>query len=121
DEANTKIADEAVKALKKSKANSLVVAGSNNVAVQTLANKLNQVLGAYTSTINLNNPINLFMSQDSEMNTFVKNVVASKGPDALIMYGVNPAYTLPNGTEFAKGLEKIKTTVSLSMYADETA
>lgn len=121
DAANTKIADEAVKALKKSKANSLVVAGSNNVAVQTLANKLNEVLGAYTSTINLNNPINMFMSQDAEMNTFVKNVIADKGPDAVIMYGVNPAYTLPNGAEFAKGLEKIKTTVSLAMYADETA
>jgi MoCo/4Fe-4S cofactor protein with predicted Tat translocation signal len=121
DAANTKIANDAIKALKKSKANSLVVAGSNNVAVQTLANKLNMVLGAYTSTINLNNPIKMFMSQDEEMNAFVKNVVAGKGPDAVIMFGVNPAYTLPNGADFAKGLEKINTTVSLSMYADETA
>ncbi len=121
DAANTKIANDAIKALKKSKANSLVVAGSNNVAVQVLANKLNMVLGAYTSTINLNNPIKMFMSQDEEMNTFVKNVVAGKGPDAVIMFGVNPAYTLPNGADFAKGLEKINTTVSLSMYADETA
>ena len=63
----------------------------------------------------------MFMSQDEEMNTFVKNVVNEKGPDAVVMFGVNPAYTLPNGADFAKGLEKINTTVSLSMYADETA
>ncbi len=121
DAANTKIANEAIKALKKSKANSLVVAGSNNVAVQTLANKLNTLLGAYTATINLNNPINLFKSEDSDMNTFVKNVIGGKGPDAVVMFGVNPAYTLPNGAEFAEKLATIKTTVSMSMYADETA
>ncbi len=119
--ANVGLADAAYKALKSSGANSLVVAGSNNVAVQVLANKLNEVIGAYTATINVNNPINMFQSNDAEMNAFVKNVVAGKGPDAVIMYGVNPAYTLPNGADFAKGLKKVKTTVSLAMYADETA
>ncbi len=119
--ANIGIADAAFKALKSSGANSLVIAGSNNVAVQILANKLNEVIGAYTATININNPINLYQSNDSEMNAFVKDVVDGKGPDAVIMYGVNPAYTLPNGADFAKGLKKVKTTVSLAMYADETA
>ena len=119
--ANVGLADAAYKALKSSGANSLVVAGSNNVAVQVLANKLNEVIGAYTATINVNNPINMFQSNDSEMNAFVKDVVAGKGPDAVIMYGVNPAYTLPNGADFAKGLKNVKTTVSLAMYADETA
>ncbi len=119
--ANVGLADAAYKALKSSGANSLVVAGSNNVAVQLLANKLNEVIGAYTATINVNNPINMFQSNDAEMNAFVKDVVAGKGPDAVIMYGVNPAYTLPNGADFAKGLKKVKTTVSLAMYADETA
>lgn len=121
DEANTKIANDAIKALKKSKSHSLVVAGSNNIAVQTLANKLNALLGAYSTTINLNNPINLFKSEDAEMNAFVKRVVDGKGPDAVVMFGVNPAYTMPNGQNFAKGLEKVKTSVSMSMYADETA
>jgi molybdopterin-containing oxidoreductase family iron-sulfur binding subunit len=37
------------------------------------------------------------------------------------MMDVNPVYTLPNGDAFAKGLKKIKTSVAISSYADETA
>ena len=116
-----KIADQAIKALKASKGAALVVAGSNNKAVQILANKLNDVVGAYGSTIDLNNPIELFMSEDAAMSKFVKDVENGKGPDAVIVYGANPAYSLPNGDKFAQGLKKIKTTISLAGYADETA
>ena len=56
----TKIADLAIKALRESKAASLVVAGSNNAAVQILANKLNMKLGAYATTININDKVNMF-------------------------------------------------------------
>ncbi len=116
-----KIADDAVKALKHSKGESLVICSSNNKAVQILVNKLNAELGAYGTTINVNDPINMFMSQDEKMNSFVKDVVSGKGPQAVIFYGVNPAYTLPNGSDFAQKLSKVKTTVALSAYADETA
>ena len=39
----------------------------------------------------------------------------------LIMSGVNPVYTLPNGKEFADGLKKVKTSVAFSLKEDETA
>jgi molybdopterin-containing oxidoreductase family iron-sulfur binding subunit len=120
-DAAKKIADEALKALKSSKGESLVVAGSNNKAVQILVNKLNVVLGAYGKTIDLNNTVNLFRSEDSKVQELVKNVLAGKGPDVLIFNGVNPVYTLPNGKEFGEALKKIGTTVSFSGYADETA
>ena len=116
-----KVAGKAYKALKSSKGHALVVAGSNNTAVQILANKLNDVVGAYGSTIDLANPVNLFMSEDAKMAKLVKEVEAGKGPDALINYGANPAYSLPDGEKFVKGLKKIKTTVSLASHADETA
>lgn len=116
-----KVADQAFESLKSSKGAALVVAGSNNIAVQILANKLNAVIGAYGSTINLNNPVNLFVSEDEKMNSFVKNVVAGKGPDAVFFYEVNPVYTLANGIEFGKALKNIGLTVALSQYADETA
>ncbi len=116
-----KIADVAYDALKNSKGASLVVAGSNNVSVQILANKLNEVVDSYGTTIDLNNPINLFQSNDAAMAKFVKEVESGKGPDAVILYGVNPAYSLPNGEAFKKGLKKIKMSVSLASYADETA
>ncbi len=120
DEAAKRIADKAIKSLKASKAESLVVCDSNNTDVQMLVNRLNAVLGAYTTTININDPINLYRSEDAKMSSFVKDVIAGKGPDAVIFMGTNPVYTLPNGAEFAAGLEKIKTSVSLNLYADET-
>jgi molybdopterin-containing oxidoreductase family iron-sulfur binding subunit len=116
-----KAAKKAVNALKVSKDASLVVCGSNDVGVQMLTNKLNHHLGAYNTTINVNDRINMFMSDDAKMNKFASDVANKKGPDAVIFYGVNPVYTLPNGKKFAEGLEKIKTSVSMSLYADETA
>ncbi len=39
----------------------------------------------------------------------------------LIMSGVNPVYSLPNGAGFAEGLKKVKTSVAFSLKLDETA
>ena len=117
----SKVADLAVEALKKSKGESLVVAGSNNVSVQILVNKLNNVLGAYKHTINTSTKVNLFASQDNEVNKFVSEVVSGKVPSAVFFYGVNPVYTLSNGEAFGKAIEKVELSVSLAGYADETA
>lgn len=116
-----KKADEAIRSLKASKAESLVVCGSNNKSVQILVNKLNSVLGAYTKTININNPVNLFKSEDEKMHKLVQDVIAGKGPDAVLFYNTNPVYTLANGEEFGKAISKIKLTVSFASHADETA
>ncbi|MES2798616.1 MAG: TAT-variant-translocated molybdopterin oxidoreductase [Bacteroidota bacterium] len=116
-----KVADLAIAELKKSKNESLVVAGSNNKAVQMLTNKLNSVLGSYTTTININNPINLFASEDAKMDKFVKEVIGGTASDVVIFLNTNPAYTLPNGAEFGKAISKIKTSVAISQFADETA
>ncbi len=115
------IAKEALKSLKASKGESIVVAGSNDTSVQILANKLNSILGNYGSTINTNDPIELFKSNDEAMMNLVNDVIKGKGPDAIIFMGVNPAYSLPNGEEFATALSKVKTTVAIASHADETA
>lgn len=116
-----KVADSAIKSLKESRSASLVVCGSNNPAVQVLANKLNMVLGAYTTTINVNDKLNMFMSEDAKMAQFVKDVVAGKGADMVLFAGVNPVYTLANGAQFAEGLKKVKYSISFASHADETA
>lgn len=112
---------QAIASLKASKSESLVVCGANDTSLQVLTNKLNSVLGAYSTTININRPVNLFASDDARMNEFVQDVVNGKGPDSVIFYNVNPVYTLPNGKVFGNKLKGIKTTISLSLYADETA
>ncbi len=103
------------------KGQGLVVSGSNNVGVQVLVNKLNSLIGAYKSTINVNNPIQLFASEDEEMMKLANNVAKGKGPDAVFFYNTNPSYSLPNGDAFAEGVSKLKLSVSTSAYADETA
>jgi molybdopterin-containing oxidoreductase family iron-sulfur binding subunit len=113
-------ADKAVAALKKSKKESLVVAGSNHIGVQQLVIQLNNLLGAYGSTLDLNNTINLYQSEDAKALKLAANVAAGKGPEVLIMMGVNPVYNMPNGAAFAKGLKSI-TTVAVSSFEDETA
>lgn len=115
------IADKAVAELKKTKGESLVVVGSNDVTAQILANKINSVLGAYSTTINISNPVNLFASEDEKMFNFAKDLTTGKKVDAIFFYGTNPVYTLPNGDAFAKALENIKLTVSFATHADETA
>jgi molybdopterin-containing oxidoreductase family iron-sulfur binding subunit len=114
-------ADKAVAALKKSKKEAVVVAGSNHIGVQQLANQLNSLIGAYGSTIDFSNPINLHQSEDAKALKLAADVAAGKGPEVLIMMGVNPVYSMPNGADFANGLKSIKTSVAISSYADETA
>ena len=117
-----KVADKAIVELKASKNNSLVVAGSNNKAIQVLVNAINSKLGAYTTTININNPINLFKSEDAKMIQLVADVIGGKkANDGIIFLDTNPVYTLPNGAEFKAALAKVKTTVAISQFADETA
>lgn len=103
------------------KGNGLVVSGSNNVGIQVLVNKVNALTNAYQTTINLNNPVNLFASEDDKMMAFVKDLTQGKGPDAVIFYGVNPVYSAPNGAAIAEALAKTTLTVSLASVMDETA
>lgn len=116
-----KVADLAIADLKASKSESLVVAGSNSKAIQVLVNKLNDVLGAYTKTINVNDPINLYSGDDAKVNAFVADVINGKASDAVIFLDTNPVYSLPNGKEFGNALAKVKTTIAISQFADETA
>ena len=103
------------------KGNGLVVAGSNNVAVQILVNKLNHIIGAYNSIINVNNPIQLFQSEDDKMMKLVNDLTKGKAPDAVLFYDVNPIYSAPKGHLIAEMLSKVSLTVSFSGFADETA
>ena len=115
-----KAAKEALSSLKKNKKNALVVCGSNNVGLQLLTNQLNSLLESYGTTIDLNNDLKLFQGDDKKVQAFANQVIAGKGSDMIIFMGVNPVYTLPNGAAFGKALKGVKTTLSLSAYADET-
>ena len=105
----------------KLKNDGLVISGSNNIGIQLLVNKLNYLIGSYKNIINLNNPLNLFKSEDDKISKLVADVVAGNGPAAIIFSGVNPVYSLPNGAQFAEALSNVGCTISMSSYMDETA
>ncbi len=112
--------DKAVEALKASGSESLVVAGSNDVGLQIIVNAINEKLGAYGTTINLNNPVTGFAGDDEAMDKLVSDVIAG-GVDAVLFVDCNPVYNHPKGEELGAALEKIELTVSFAGYEDETA
>lgn len=108
--------------LKKTAGESLVVAGSNDPNVQTIVNAINSKLGNYESTINLNNPVEMFQGDDQEVENLVKEVIDGKVKALFIDSSINPVYSLANGAAFGEAIAaKVDLSVSFSLYNDETA
>ena len=114
-------AELAVKSLKNSGKESLVVCGTNNTGLQQLVNEINNKLGANGTTIDLYNELNLFQSEDAKMLDLVDTMSKGSAPDVVLFYNSNPVYSLPNGSVFAKGLKSVKTTISMNSHSDETS
>jgi MoCo/4Fe-4S cofactor protein with predicted Tat translocation signal len=108
------------KELLAAKGKALVVAGSNDVAVQTLVNAINSLLGSYGNTIDLDNASNQYAGNDAEFVEFVSDM--NKGDvDAVFFLGANPAYDYHSSNAIADALKKVRLRVSFSDYTDETA
>ena len=119
DDTNQKL-DAAVASLIENKANSLVVAGSNDPNVQMLVNKINYKLENYGNTIDTNNIINLFNASDEEVETFHNELINGE-LDGVLFYGVNLVYSLPNSDKTSNAIKKLELSVSFSEYLDETS
>ena len=107
----------AVAALKAAGSKGLVVAGSNDPNVQLIVNACNRALGAYGTTVDLENAWVLGRGNDEAFAALVADMAAGK-VGTLLIHGVNPAYT---STAFATALGKVKASISTSLFADETA
>jgi molybdopterin-containing oxidoreductase family iron-sulfur binding subunit len=117
-----KIADELVAAQV-----SLIVAGgassSGAQAVPTavLANLLNAVLGNVGKSVRLMRTSHKASASYQALTEFINGVLAKQRKvHTLIVYGVNPAYTLPSKTKFQEALAQIPVVVSISGHMDET-
>ncbi len=106
--------------LLKAKGKSLVVSGSNDVAVQTLIASINNMLSNYGQTLTLNDYSNARKGNDAQMSAFVADAKAGK-VDAVIFLSSNPVYNHSKGAELAEAIKKIGLTVSTSDRKDETA
>jgi MoCo/4Fe-4S cofactor protein with predicted Tat translocation signal len=110
----------AAAALKASAGESIVVAGSNDPNIQMIVAAINASLGNNGKTVDTKNTLNLFQGTDEAMAALVEEM-NSGSVDMLIVYGVNPSYSWVNAEKFNSGLQKVKTSVSFNLFADETA
>ncbi|MEK6289288.1 MAG: 4Fe-4S dicluster domain-containing protein [Acidobacteriota bacterium] len=99
---------------------SLVISGSNDIDVQCVVNAINQALGNYGRTLDLNAPSEQKQGADQEMVELVREMNAGE-VGALIISGVNPAYDYYASEEFTNALAKVPLKISLNPTLDETS
>lgn len=112
--------DKAAADLVNAKGKALVVSGINDLAVQTVVNAINNLLGSYSSTIDLGAPMTVRQGDDRAMNGFIDELKAGR-VGAVMFLDANPVYNHPRGAEIAEALPKVALSVSFADRADETA
>lgn len=117
---SSELLEELAQRLWQARGHSLVVCGSQDVRVQVLVNYINHLLGNYGATIDLDHPSRQREGNDRELESLLKEIVSGRVA-ALFLYGVNPAYDLPGGKEFADALKAVPLVVSFAERIDETA
>lgn len=105
--------------LKSNAGASLVVSGSNDPQIQIIVAAINSALGNNGATVDTRNPLNLFKGNDEQMKQLVDEM-NNGSVDVLIVYGCNPSYSWIESDKFNAGLQKVKTSVSFNLFADET-
>ncbi|MEO8255990.1 MAG: 4Fe-4S dicluster domain-containing protein [Acidobacteriota bacterium] len=98
----------------------LVVSGSQDVGVQLLINFINQAIGAYGATVDLERPS--YQRQGSDQALAELRAELGRGEvQALIVAGVNPVYDLPDAATLTSDLRRVPLIVSTAERIDETA
>ncbi len=102
------------------KGSSLVVSGSNDTAIQVIVNAINDLLGAYGNTVDMNVSAYYKQGDDEAMTKFVNDLSAGQ-IDGVIFYNCNPVYDHPLGSKIKEGIGKANLKLSTSERLDETA
>lgn len=110
--------DRAASELLKAGSNAVVLTGIQDVNAQNLVLAINEKLNS--KAFDTARPIQTRLGNDKAVAKLVLDMNLGK-VGAVIMAGVNPAYTLPNATTFVEGLKQTELSVAFSMKKDETA
>lgn len=115
-----KAINQTAKALSEHKAESLIVAGSNNIEIQIIINAINEVINANGNTINWSIAHLTKKGIDTDFVQFVEDL--NNGVyKTVIFYGANPAYTWYDSNKFKNALKKADNVISLNPKLDETS
>ncbi len=98
----------------------LVLCGDNDLAAQRLTNFINQSVGSYGGTVDLDQPSRQRAGSDAAL-LELRDEVLTGSVDAVFVRGVNPVYDLPFGAELAAALGEVDLVVSFAERLDETA
>ena len=116
-----KLDDVVVKAatqLRKAGSKAVVVSGLPDADAQALVLSINEALGS--QVIDTANPRMTRQGNAAAVTKLVQDM-QNGSIGAILIAGVNPAYSLPNAKEFVKALKEIEVSVAFSMKEDETA
>ena len=115
----TKEIQKVVDALKGANGKGLVVAGSNDAAIQLVLNEINKQIGSYGNTINTHIEDFTHQGDDAAVTKLVEEMGSSV--DTVIFYGTNPVYSAPKALGFEAALKKVSTKITFASHVDETA
>ncbi|MBN1599522.1 MAG: 4Fe-4S dicluster domain-containing protein [Bacteroidales bacterium] len=101
-------------------AKALVISGSNDVQVQIIVNAINELLGSYGSTIDLDNPLQHKKGNDTDMHNFIESL-ENGNIGGVIFYGTNPVYDYPKSEIIEENLKNCDLLVSVSTEKNETS
>ncbi len=115
------------KALASAKGESLVISGGSSaetedaIDLQIAVNMLNSMLGNDGKTIDAGNFRKEGRSDYALNLANLSKSLKERSVGVLVLYGVNPVYEAPNGSEWKKLLHEAARVISVSDRADETA
>jgi molybdopterin-containing oxidoreductase family iron-sulfur binding subunit len=110
--------DAAAREVLKAGSNAVVLTGIQDLYAQSLVLEINAFLNS--KAFDPKTTILTRQGNDAAVAKLVADMNSGK-VGAVIMAGVNPAYTLPNAAAFVEGLKKTELSVTFSMKNDETA
>lgn len=92
---------------------SLVVAGSNDRNIQMVVAAINQLLGNYEKTVHLSAPSYTKSANDDALKGLVSDMKSGQ-VGAILLWGVDPVYSLPKSLDFVGALDKVALKLSLA-------
>lgn len=116
-----------VKDLLANKGHSIVVAGDHQPAsVHAIVHAINDELKNAGKTVKYCKPIEAAPESKESQHAALRSLIADiNAPDSkvecLFVLGANPAYSAPADIDVRSALDKVKLSVHLGLYADETA
>ena len=118
----TGFVDALVRDLQAHRGASIVIAGNyQQPAVHALAHAMNAALGNVGKTVLYTDPV---VARPADLTAQLSALVYEMNAGAvqlLVILSANPVYSAPADVDFATALKKVKTSVHLGLYADETA